>query len=1068
MTGSRLHKNIDAYIRSHYKLEAAKQSVLLVFFSALLWLFVLITEYALWLPALVRKILFWSSWALQIFLLLRYGLFPWLQYAGFFRRMTAMDVARQLAGTHPSLADRLINFLQLENLPEADSDLLAYELERREKELLRFNLQRILPARKYWRYVYLLFIPLFAGALFRLQAPLKGLAESYRRLEYYNRRFQRPAPFSVKVISPLRAIPGHPYTLKVGVHGDVLPENLEILRQGSRQTLRRANDTVFVYEMPEFEKATDFELVAGKYRFGPFRIEAVAVPAVDSFYVAATLPPYLGHSDLQVFRNTDLNLPEGSRILWHLFTSKAHLAYINKRDSIRLNPRGDSLQWDMILRGDTLLRFSLLNQASKQRIRLFFHIHSEPDLPPELQVHIQADTSLYALRHLLLMQGDDDKGLSALRLFYRTANGQEQTKVLRRYGGRKTMREQWIFPYDFHLPDTLSYTYWFELADNNTVTGPRKARSPVFVYRPRARNAAERRRRERQTLQNAGEQLQQFNRQTKNIDKSLRELRTRKTTDWQFQNRVADNLQQSARQKKELLEMNRRLKEMLRQAEKQHPEDPRLKALKKRLAENEKRLRNDSLEQQLQKLLNQLNREKLLDQLEKLENQNQLEKRSMQRMLQLVKRFYIEQHLRQMSDSLSQLAREQEKLARTNKDTPAQQQKLNRRTDSLHKQFQTLQQMNRSLKEPVQMPPLNAGFKTTKMFQKQAGRQMRENPSKANTPQQRAAEQLQQMSSMLQAMAMNGQREQHQEDLNQIKSLIKTLLDISFTQEKLFDYDPANPYDYSKLLLTQNRLRRSLERVSDSLDAIALRQPALSEDLFDELNNAMYHSRKTLDLLQDVRFAMVRMHQKSFFSNINRLIYLLNLFLDTQSRPKMGMGQGQGSKSQGQSLPDKIRKKSNQIKQGMEQMMRQGRKGQKGEGEQMSKRAWQLYKEQQQLKDMLRQFEGTHPDKHIRELNKKLDELSKQVLRKGLNRKLYDQILQLQYELLKLVQAAYKQHLSEKRQSREGKFTGAPPDSLRLELFRKYFPQYEQLKSFDWPLNKEYERIYRQYKNQLQ
>ena len=1067
MTGRQLHKNIAAYIRSHYKLEAVKQSVLFVFFSALLWLFVLMTEYALWLPATARKILFWGSWTVQVLLLLRYGLFPWLQYAGLFRRMTAMDVARQLAGTRPGLADKLINFLQLEKLPDADHDLLAYELERREKELLRFNLRQILPSRRYWRYVYLLLIPLFAGALFRLQAPLKGLAASYQRLEYYNRPFQRPAPFSVDIISPLRAIPGHPYTLKVRVSGDVLPENLEILRDNQRQTLRRTNDTVFVYEMPEFERATDFELLAGKYRFGPFRIEAVAVPAVDSFYVNASPPPYLGRKQTQTFRNTDLNLPEGSHIRWHLFVSKSHLASINKHDSIRLHPTGDSLKWDLLLRRDTTLRFTFINQNSGQSIGLFFHIHSQPDLPPELQVHLQADTSLYAIRHLLLMQGDDDKGLSSLLLHYRTPGGKEHTKTLRHYGGRKTMREQWIFPYDFHLPDTLRYTYYFTLADNNTATGPRTARSPVFVYHPRARNATERQKHEQQTLQNAGKQLQQFGKQTKQIDRSLRELRTRKTTDWQFQNRVADNLQQSARQKKELLEMNRRLKEMLRQAEKQNPDNPQLKALKKRLAENERRLKNDSLEQQLQKLLNQLNREKLLDQLEKLENQNRLEKRSMERMLEMVKRFYIEQHLKQMADSLSQLARRQEKLARTDQDTPGQQQKLNRRTDSLHKQFQSLQQMNRSLKEPVQMPPLNAGFKTAKMFQKQAGQQMQQSPSKANTAQQRAAEQLQQMSSMLQAMAMNGQREQHQEDLNQIKSLIKTLLDISFMQEKLFDYDPANPYDYSKLLLTQNRLRRSLERVSDSLDVIALRQPALSEDLFDELNNALYHSRKTLDLLQDVKFSMVRMHQKNFFSNINRLIYLLNLFLDTQSRPKMGMGQGQGSKSQGQSLPDKIRKKSNQIKQGMEQMMRQGT-GQKGRGEKMSKRAWQLYKEQQQLKDMLRQFEGEHPDKRIRELNKKLDELSKQVLRKGLNKKLYEQILQLQYELLKLVKATYKQHQSEKRLSHEGKFSGAPPDSLRLELFRKYFPQYEQLKRFDWPLTKDYERIYRQYKNRMQ
>ncbi len=1046
-----------------YRLEAARKLVLFLFFSALLWLFVLILEYALWMPPAVRRVVFYVVWTAQAVLALVLVVFPLVQAAGFFRRKDRTQVAREIGRSLPAVSDKLLNYLQLEQLSGTDERMLTYELQRRERELLRYDFRRVLPARRYWQYVYLLFIPLFIGAFFRLQTPLSELKNSYRRLQAYNKVFVPPAPFRPEIISPLQAVPDSAYTLRIKVTGDELPATLHMETASGHIPLQRINDTLFEWHTAWLSRPLTFRLRSGPYRFGPYRIELMALPVIDSFQVAVTRPAYLGKKTVHL-RQTDLEVPEGSRLQWTL--------YVRHADSLmgtvarRLRPQGDTVTASLRALHDSVYVFTAINTRNGRRRSVAFNLRTVPDLAPVIKVLMRADTGMYRIRHWHMVEASDDRSVAALYLYYTGADSTRRHKLIRRYARKPQIVEQLVFPGDFGLPDTLNYTYYFEVIDNNTATGPRRARSRLFTYRPLAANAEQKHWREQQTLTQSGRHLQKFDRTNRQLQKSVRELRTRPQSSWDFRMRVADNLQRSRREKQKMLQLTQRLKTMLDKMKRENPQDPRMKELEKRLQENEKRLRNDSLEQQLQKMLSKLEKEQLLDKLEKVENQNQLEKRSMERMLELLKRFYIEQSMKKMAEQLEQLARKQDSLARTDKDNPSSQQKINRQTQDMQRRFDSLQNLNKSLKQPMAVPPLKTGFKTARMFQKQAMQQMSASPQKANKNQQRAAEQLQEMARQMQSAVSSRQGEQKKEDLEQIKVLIKRLLDISFSQEDLMKRNPADELQYAPVLLGQNRMLKALDAVADTLNAIALRQPAISEDIFDHLNGALYHGKKSLDLLQDQKFYLYKMQARSFYQDLNRLIYLLNLFLDTQNSQSMAMGQGSGQKKPQSGLPDKMKKKSNQIKQGMQEMLRQ--QGQKRSGgQQMSKQAWKMYKDQQQLKEMLQQFEDQYPSKRIAELNRKLDELSKKILRKGLTRKDMDEYLQIHYELLKLLHATYKQHKDDKRRSRTGRNRQAPPDSLRLEMFRRYFPQYEQLMRAGIPLEPYYEQLYKKYKKQL-
>ena len=1056
-----VHKALETYLHARYRLEALRKLVLFLFFSALLWLFALLLEYALWMPPALRRIVFYSVWGIQLVLLGIFVIYPGLQWAGFFRRRPLTDVAREIGEALPQVSDKLLNYLQLEQLTDIDRQMLAYELQRREKELLGFDFRRILPARRYVRYVYLLFIPLTIGAIFRIESKPGALKASYRRLAAYDRTFTPPAPFRVRIVSPPYAVPDSSYTLKVGVSGDVLPRQMEWVGPQGRIPLRPEGDTLFTHHFEWLERPLRFYLQSGRYRFGPFRIDLLRLPAVDSFRVQLVYPAYLHRRPAaETIARTDWQVPEGTRAGVHLYFHHADsLKGLNGHFSLN----GDSLKQWFFLTRDTLLRLTLLNSANSRQAEVAFNVRVTPDWAPEIKAAVRRDTGLYRIRHYHWIQAADDHGLQSLWLVYRPEGKKWQRKRLKKWHHTTDFAGGYVFPDDFSLPDTIAYTYYFQVYDNNTATGPRHAESQWFGYQPLLHRADDRQRREQEAFRQAQAHLQRFGRTNRQMDRQLRRMQIDQGENWQLKTQVSEQLARSRREKEALRRLNRQLEAMMKKFKQADPRNPELKELEKRLNENRQRLQNDSLERSIQRMLDKLQKEQLLQQLEKLKNQNRLEQRSMERMLELLKRFYVEQSLRQMADSLGRLGRQQEKMARQNVPDSSAQKQLNERTHRMQQHFDTLQQLNRQLKSPLKIPPLQSDFKAARMFQKQALRQMPQAPAKARDMQKRAAEKLNEMASALQSGMQSASMQQKKEDLEMIKKLIKSLIDVSFEQEKLWARNPADRMAYSDILIDQHRLVTTVAQAADSLNAIALRQPAISEDLFDYVSKALYHGRRALQLMQDARFGFVEMQQKEFYQNVNRLIYLLNLFLESQS--KNGMGVGAGQKQSDQQLPDKIRQKAGKIKQMMQEGLRhkQGRKGREG----MSQRAWQLYKEQQQLKEMLQKFRDDYPSKRIAELNRQLDELSKKILRKGLTRKNVDEYLQWQYELLKLLHAAYKQHEDEKRRSRTGHQRQQPADSLRLEMFRRYFPQYEQLIRTGIPLAPYYEQIYKKYKNQL-
>ena len=178
---------------------------------------------------------------------------------------------------------------------------------------------------------------------------------------------------------------------------------------------------------------------------------------------------------------------------------------------------------------------------------------------------------------------------------------------------------------------------------------------------------------------------------------------------------------------------------------------------------------------------------------------------------------------------------------------------------------------------------------------------------------------MQQMSQkMMQSMAMDGM-EQQEEDVKMLRQILDNLLAFSFSQEDLmknFKSSSSRTIGFNKLLKKQQDLKNQFKHIDDSLFAMSLRNPKISEMITKEVGNVQYNVDKSIDNLADNNISKGVSHQQYTVTSANKLAdFLSDAMNQMQSEMMMqmqgeGMGKGKPKpgKGQGMQLPDIIKK----------------------------------------------------------------------------------------------------------------------------------------------------------------
>ena len=765
---------------------------------------------------------------------------------------------------------------------------------------------------------------------------------------------------------------------------------------------------------------------------------------------------------------------------------------------------------------------------------LSFKIDVIKDEYPTIDVQMQKD-SLDLQTLYFYGQVNDDYGFNKLQLvYYKT--GEEEHKGYKALTLAKSNISEFIttFPDDINIEEGVSYELFFQIIDNDAVNSYKSAKSAVFSYRKRTLDEEEQKtlKEQNETIQDLNKSLKKFNEQEEKLEELSRTQKEKNSLNFNDRKKLESFLKRQRQQDEMMKNFNKKLKENVENFQNERQEDDIFKKdLEKRLEEQEEQLKQDEkLLDELKKLQDQINKEELTQKLDELAKQNKNKKRSLQQLLELTKRFYVEKKLEKLADDLSKLSEEQEKLSTETeqKNTADRQEDLNKAFEAFKKALEELKKDGKALKKPIEIPQDKLEENEIQKEQQKATEELKEmddgkgsddskdspenkdddgNKSKdenlknARKSQKKAGSKMKQMSqSMRQSMQGSG-GDQMQEDMDMLRQILDNLVLFSFDQEALMEHFKSIEVDnnkYASYLRKQNTLKEHFEHVDDSLFALSLRNPKISEDINKEITEVYYNMDKALDQFAENQLYQGVSNQQFAITASNNLANMLSDVLDNMQE-NLSMSPGKGGQGEMQ-LPDIIMSQeelNKMMQEGMKKKEQGQQKGNEGEGreegdqegkekgkgkpgsqdgegkqqgegglnEEMNGELFKIYQQQQELRMALeKQLKdkkglGRAGDR----LLKQMEDVELELLNKGFTNGTLQKMMALKHQLLKLENAAFQQGKDNKRESESNSKLFDNNTRNSIPKAKQYFKTTEILNRQALPLQQIYRKKVQEY-----
>ncbi len=1075
----------------------------------LFWIGVLSLEYLLWMGPRWRLVLFWTFVGIELYLLYRFIILPLLYL---FRLRKGMDhkEASLLIGKHfPEVDDKLYNLLELSQHPHK-SDLLLASIRQRSDRLGHVPFSKAIDFKENYKYLKYVLVPFLILGFLWASGNLLAFFNSHSRLVHYDMAFERPAPFSFKLLNEdLRVMDREDFTLMVALEGSVRPEFVHLVIDG-QQLLMEQRDGFYQYTFEAPFPSTDFYLTANGWNSGSYSLEVLPTPNMMDFWMELDFPKYLNRKSEVVKGTGNATVPEGTHVRWMVKGQNVDRVSMKAADSIQ------DLKRDGNLFSHKLQIFNPLDYGLSSS-----NAHVEHFEPLQYSIGVIKDESARVLVEQFLDsvnpnlayysgQAMDDHGLASISLVYYPLDDIRDVKRLLLERPNSSMHQfYYSFPSGLDLEEGRNYGLYFEVVDNDALHGGKRSRSQTFS----TVILTDKQLKDRELdFQNSS--LQQMDRslgEYKDQQRSLLEInqgqKENRSLSFEDKNRIQDFLQRQQQQEALMKKFSNELSESLAK----HPTDPRMnELLQERLQRQEEEAqKNAALLEELQKLAEKMNKDELQQRLEELGKNQGRNIRNLEQILELTKRYYVTEKASQLSRKLNDLSKRQEKLSEEQEQTQGDQQGLNEEFGELDREVEELERDNKDLKKPLDIKDSKKERESIKRdqedaledLQKQEEPQDSQDGNEGNDNQNASKKQksaAQKMKEMAQSLQMGGAAggASDTEDAAMLRQILDNLLHFSFKQEDLFDHIRGTQVDIGEFAGTvkeQQELKRLFQHVDDSLFALSLRRAELSEFVNEQVSEVYYNIDRSLESLAENQFYQGASHQQYTINATNALADFLADILENMQQ-NLSMGSGGASNSDFQ-LPDIIQgQQSLQEKMGnadKEGKPREGEQGEQGEGKQKGdgnspgekqqgqegeaaegeelglNEIYEIYKEQQFLREQLEKQLRDMINKEDRELTEKLlrqmEDFQNDLLENGITQRSMAKVNNIQHQLLKLEDAVLEQGLKEERESRTNLQDYNNPIISKPEQFKESRQGIEILNRQALPLRRKYEQKVKEY-----
>jgi hypothetical protein len=1029
----------------------------------------------------------------ELFLLFRFILFPIFKLFKLQKGINYGDASKIIGNHFNEVGDKLTNFLQLSQ-DINKSELLLASIDQKANTLQPVPFGNAINFGTNKKFLPLAIIPILFFAFFYFSGNSNFISQSLNRVVHYKEQFLPPAPFEFQLLNKnLQTEQNQDFLLKVKTIGKVVPENAMIFMGNESYFMESNKAGEFQFVIPKPKENLEFHFEANDVSSHEYELNVVTVPSIANFEMVLNFPGYLNKKPEVIKGTGNAVLPEGTHVTWRMNTlATQKVEWLNTSEKYVFTKQDNQFLLSKNIVQNTDYQILTSNSKVQNYEKLNYQISVVKDQFPTISVG-NAPDSLKIEKNYVLGQVSDDYGLSKLQVIYYP---KDKPNLAKRgtIAVKRDVYDQFVFAFPSNLPveEGVSYEYYFEIFDNDALHNFKSTKSSVFSNR-----IATETEKEDQVLQQQNDNINSLEKSLKTQDKQLNEMeklqkmgKEKDNLEFKEQQKVNDFLDKQKKQDEMMKNFAEKMKDNLDKVKTQKKDEVK-ELLKDRLDKVDKDLeKNNKLLEELQKLNEKLEKDELFEKMDKLKQQSKNQTKSLQQLVELTKKYYVEKKAEQIADKLDKLSEKQDKLSESEKDNSTEkQEEINKEFDKIQEELKELDKDNKELKAPVELPDTAPKEKSIDEDLKKASDELKKDSKAGAKPKQKSAsKKMKQMSQDMQSSMESGEQEQMDEDIAMLRQILDNLLSYSFSQEdvmKQFKGLKRGSPSFNKNLKIQQDLKQQFKHVDDSLFSLSLRNPKIAEEVTTEVGNAEYNIDKSLETLADANVPKGVSHQQFATSAANKLADMLAATLNNMQMSMSMSGSGKGKPKPGQGsgmqLPDIIKKqeglgekakkgmkpgqkpgegqsgkdgekeggkegkgkegkdgKNSQGSGGNSQGNKQGENGQDGEGD--AKAIMEIYKEQQQLREALQN-----------ELNKQglggqgqnaldqMKQIEKQLLNKGFNNDVLQKMLNLKYELLKLDKAVQQQGEEKKRQSETNKkefnnSTNALPTSLQEYL----------------------------------
>ncbi|WP_183561686.1 DUF4175 family protein [Mucilaginibacter sp. SP1R1] len=1093
---------INIFIRKYYFNNFLRGLILLGAGIFTAYVVITLSEYFGNFNTIFRTILFY------FFILLNVGLICWLILPSLLAWLKLShslthDEAAEIIGRHfHDVNDKLLNTLQLKKLAANDEKhraLIEASIDQKIESLKPISFPSAINIRQNTKYLKWVLAPAAVIIVIALAAP-SILTESTKRLIRHNEYFVPAAPFQFNILNKsLSVVQGDDLKLDLRLTGDKLPADVYVETASNTFKLDKQNISRFHYIFTNLQQNTQFKLIGNGFVSAVYQIKVNQKPSLLHFDVELNYPAYLHKKNETIVNAGDLVIPTGTRVTWLLHTqhtSALHF-YIDSAEH-QATPGGrDLFEHSEKIYKNAVYKLSPVNAQVNRSDSATYHINVITDEAPTIAVQEKADSvSTKALYFNGKIQ--DDHGFSALTFHYSVqspGNNAVQKTFVKKVDAAMNQTQSDFFYFwnlkDLGIDPGARITYFFEVADNDGVNGPKKARTPERTLNmPDAKAINEQLNAGTQAIKQKMQSAIKLAGQVEHDSQKLNQMLLNKNTLSFDEKKQVEDLLQKRRDLEDLVkEIKDDNKKNLYNRQENQQQNEELIAKQKQIEDlfnNVLDQKTKELLQNLQQLLNEQQKDATRDELSKMQMDNKSLKKELDRMLELYKKLEFDQKLNQSVDQLNKLADKQQQLSNKTQQPRADQKALQQEQENLKNDFQDIKKGLQDLQKTNEQAERKMDFqnpeKETQSIDQQmdqsAGELQKNNKDSASKSQQKAAKQMQQLAGKLQQSNEEGESKENTIDAQQLRELLKSLVNSSFSQEKVMQtLKGTNPTDPSYITLSQNQkdIKDNLKTAEDSLYAISRRIPQIQSTVNQEISSINTHIDQALDNLGDRRTAEANRHQQYAMTSMNNLALMLSEALEQLQKQMNKGGKGKG-KQQSVSQLAKMQQQLNQnMQKARDQMQQQGNQGKSEPGNKgnMSEQLARMARQQQMIRQALEQI-NRDDNKDGKGGLGNLDKISKEMEQTEhdlVNRRITDEALkrqqQIQSRLLEAEKAEQERDQDQQRESHAGK--DVPPGYIKaLQGYQQQTnKQTEQIKTISPALNLYYKQKIKSYFDQL-